>query len=161
MLISLKKQRDETIKLVLNLQKKLNVKNKYKAAMKNNNRFVGEITHIKNKVNQQRKLFILKKTRLMQLQQRLNALKINNTKNKKIKRLQENENKKSNFFNAFVSTRRKNQLFQLSTFINLFFIYNIVIITVNDSKNGKKKFSKLFFSNKFIDKFNCEFIFFD
>ena len=58
----------------------------------------------------------------MQLQQRLNILKIKNTKIEKIKRLQKNEIEKSCFFNVFVNTRRENQLFQFSTFIN-FFIY--------------------------------------
>ena len=61
MLIFLKKQRDETIKLVLNLQKNLNIKNKYEATMKNNNRFVDETNYVKNQINQQRKLLILKK----------------------------------------------------------------------------------------------------
>ena len=65
MLIFLKKQRNETIKLILNLQKELNTKNKYETVMKNNNRLVNEINFVKNQVNQQRKLFILKKTRLM------------------------------------------------------------------------------------------------
>ena len=51
MLIFLKKQRDETIKLVLNLQKNLNMKNKYETAMKNNNRFVDETSYVKNQTN--------------------------------------------------------------------------------------------------------------
>ena len=61
MLIFLKKQRDETVKLILNLQKDLNMKNKYETAMKNNSRFVDEINYVKNQTNQQKKLFILKK----------------------------------------------------------------------------------------------------
>ena len=97
----------------------------------------------------------------MQLQQRLNVLKINNVKVEKMKQLQKNEIKKSCFFNVFVNTRRKNSFFQFSTFINLFFIYNIVIITVNDFANNKKKFNKLFSLDKFINKFNYEFTFFD
>ena len=161
MLIFLKKQRDETIKLILNLQKKLNTKNKYKIVIKNNSRFVNKINFVKNQANQQKKLFILKRTRLMQLQQRLNILKINNAKTKKIKRLQKNEIKKSRFFNVFVNTRRENSFFQFSTFINFFFIYNIVIITINDFANNKKKFNKLFSLDKFINKFNYKFIFFD
>ena len=103
----------------------------------------------------------MKKTRLIQLQQRLNALKINNVEIEKIKRLQKNKNEKSRFFNVFINSRRKNQFFQFSIFINFFFIHDIVIIIVNDFVNDEKKFNKLFFSNKFIDKFNCEFIFFD
>lgn len=96
----------------------------------------------------------------MQLQQRLNVLKINNVEIEKIKRLQKNKNKKSRFFNVFINSRRKNQLFQFSTFINFFFIYDIVIITINDFVNDEKNFNKLFL-NKFIDKFDREFIFFD
>ena len=161
MLTFLKKQRDETIKLILNLQKNLNMKNKYETAIKNNNRFVDEINYVKNQTNQQKKLFILKRTRLMQLQQRLNVLKINNAEIEKVKRLQKSENEKSRFFNVFINSRWENQFFQFSIFINLFFIHDIVIITVNDFVNDKKKFNKLFFSNKFIDKFDCEFIFFD
>ena len=145
MLIFLKKQRDETIKLILNLQKNLNMKNKYETAMKNNNRFVDEINYVKNQINQQKKLFILKKTRSMQLQQRLNVLKINNIEIEKIKRLQKDENKKSRFFNVFINSRRKNQLFQFSIFINFFFIYDIVIIIVNDFVNNEKKFNEFFF----------------
>ena len=76
--------------------------------MKNNNRLIVKIEHVRTQINQQKKLFILKKSRLMQLQQQLNILKINNIKIKKIKRLQKNENKKSYFFNIFVITRRKN-----------------------------------------------------
>ena len=120
MLIFLKKQRDETIKLVLNLQKDLNMKNKYETAMKNNSRFADEINYVKNQINQQKKLFILKKTRLMQLQQRLNVLKISNVKIEKIKRLQKNENEKSRSFNVFINSRRENQFFQFSIFINFF-----------------------------------------
>ena len=161
MLIFLKKQRDETIKLVLNLQKNLNMKNKYETAMKNNNRFVDEINYVKNQTNQQKKLFILKKTRSMQLQQRLNVLKINNAEVEKVKRLQKDENEKSRFFSVFINSRRENQLFQFSIFINFFFIYDIVITTVSDFVNDKKKFNKFFFSNKFIDKFDYELIFFD
>ena len=161
MLIFLRKQRDEIIKLVLNLQKNLNMKNKYKTAIKNNNRFVDEINYVKNQANQQRKLLTLKKTRSMQLQQRLNALKISNVEIEKVKRLQKNENEKSRFFSVFINSRRENQLFQFSAFINLFFIYDIVTITVSDFVNDEKKFNKLFFSNKFIDKFDCELIFFD
>ena len=97
----------------------------------------------------------------MQLQQRLNVLKINNVKIEKMKRLQKNEIEKSRFFNAFVNTRQKNQFFQFSVFINLFFIYNIVTIITNNFVNNEKKFNKLFLFNKFIDKLNCEFIFFD
>ena len=108
MLIFLKKQRDETIKLVLNLQKNLNMKNKYETAMKNNNRFVDEINYVKNQINQQKKLFILKKTRSMQLQQRLNALKVSNVKIEKIKRLQKNKNEKLCFFSVSINSRRKN-----------------------------------------------------
>ena len=66
MLIFLKKQRDEAIELVLNLQKNLNMRNKYEATMKNNSRFVDETNYVKNQVNQQKKLFILKRTRSMQ-----------------------------------------------------------------------------------------------
>ena len=87
MLIFLKKQRDETIKLVLNLQKELNTKNKYETTIKNNNRLIVEIEHVRIQINQQKKLFILKKSRSMQLQQQLNILKINNIKIEKIKRL--------------------------------------------------------------------------
>ena len=97
----------------------------------------------------------------MQLQQRLTALKIKNIEIEKMKRLQKNEIEKSRSFNVFVNTRRKNQFFQFLIFINLFFIYNIVIITVNESINSEKKFNKLFSLDKFIDKFDCEFIFFD
>ena len=161
MLIFLRKQRDETIKLILNLQKNLNMKNKYEAAMKNNSCFVDEINYVKNQTNQQRKLLILKRTRSMQLQQRLNALKISNTEIEKVKHLQKNENKKSRFFSVFINSRRENQFFQFSTFINFFFIHDIVIITISDFVNDEKKFNKLFFSNKFIDKFDCELIFFD
>ena len=145
MLTFLKKQRDETIKLVLNLQKNLNMKNKYEAAMKNNSRFIDETNYVKNQTNQQKKLLILKKTRSMQLQQRLNVLKISNAEIEKVKRLQKDENEKSRSFNFFINSRRENQFFQFSIFINLFFIHNIVIITVSDSVNDKKKFSKLFF----------------
>ena len=145
MLTFLKKQRDETIKLVLNLQKNLNMKNKYEAAMKNNSRFIDETNYVKNQTNQQKKLLILKKTRSMQLQQRLNALKISNAEIEKVKRLQKDENEKSRSFNFFINSRRENQFFQFSIFINLFFIHNIVIITVSDSVNDKKKFNKLFF----------------
>ena len=67
MLIFLKKQRDETIKLVLNLQKNLNMKNKYETTIKNKSCFVDEINYVKNQANQQKKLFILKKTRSMHL----------------------------------------------------------------------------------------------
>ena len=67
MLIFLKKQRNKTIKLILNLQKKLNTKNKYEIVIKNNNRFVNEIKYAQNQINQQKKLFILKKSRSMQL----------------------------------------------------------------------------------------------
>ena len=87
MLIFLKKQRDKTVKLILNLQKKLNTKNKYEVAMKNNNCLIVEIKHIHNQINQQKKLLILKKTRSMQLQQQLNTLKISNIKIEKLKRL--------------------------------------------------------------------------
>ena len=145
MLIFLRKQRDETIKLILNLQKNLNMKNKYETAIKNNNRFVDETNYVKNQTNQQKKLFILKRTRSMQLQQRLNALKINNAEIEEVKRLQKNENEKSRSFSAFINSRRENQLFQFSIFINLFFIHDIVIINVNDFVNDKKKFNKLFF----------------
>ena len=161
MLISLKEQRDETVELILNLQKNLNMKNKYEAAMKNNSRFADETNYVRNQTNQQRKLLTLKRTRSMQLQQRLNALKTNNAETEKIRRLQKNENEKSRSLNASINSRRENQLFQSSTPINLFFIHDIVIITASDSVNDKKKFSKLFFSNKFIDKFDCELIFFD
>ena len=97
----------------------------------------------------------------MQLQQRLNVLKINNIEIKKVKQLQKNEIEKLRSFNAFVNTRYENSFFQFSTFINLFFIYNIVIIIVNNFANNKKKFNKLFSFNKFINKSNCELIFFD
>ena len=137
------------------------MKNNYETTMKNNSRFVDETNYVKNQTNQQKKLLILKKTRSMQLQQRLNALKINNAEIEKVKRLQKDKNEKSRFFNVFINSRRKNQLFQFSIFINLFFIHDIVIITVNDFVNDKKKFNKLFFSNKFIDKFDYELIFFD
>ena len=145
MLIFLKKQRDETIKLILNLQKNLNIKNKYEATMKNNSRFVDETNYVKNQTNQQKKLFILKRTRSMQLQQRLNALKINNAEIEEVKRLQKNENEKSRSFSAFINSRRENQLFQFSIFINFFFIHDIVIIIVNDFVNDEKKFNKFFF----------------
>ena len=137
------------------------MRNKYETAMKNNSRFADEINYVKNQINQQKKLFILKRTRLMQLQQRLNALKINNAEIEKVKRLQKDKNEKSRFLNASINSRRKNQFFQFSIFINLFFIHNIVIITVSDFVNDEKKFNKFFFSNKFIDKFDCELIFFD
>ena len=65
MLIFLKKQRDKTIKLILNLQKKLNTKNKYEITIKNNNCLIIKIEHARNQINQQKKLFILKKTRLI------------------------------------------------------------------------------------------------
>ena len=161
MLTFLKKQRDEAIKLILNLQKKLNTKNKYEIVIKNNNRFVDEINFAKNQANQQRKLLILKRTRSMQLQQRLNALKTSNAETEKIKRLQKGEIKKSRSFNAFINTRRENSSSQSSAFINLSSIYNIVIITINDFANDKKKFNKLFSLDKFIDKPNCELTFFD
>ena len=70
-----------------------------------------EINFVKNQANQQRKLFILKKTRSMQLQQRLNVLKISNIEIEKIKRLQKNEIKKSCFFSVFINTRRENFFF--------------------------------------------------
>ena len=54
MLIFLKKQRDETIKLILNLQKNLNMKNKYKTTIKNNSCFVDETNYVKNQINQQK-----------------------------------------------------------------------------------------------------------
>ena len=79
MLIFLRKQRDETIDLIINLSKKLN-KNKYKAVLKNNSCFVDEITHVRNNVNQTKKLFKRKKKREMQLQKKLNVLKIFNEK---------------------------------------------------------------------------------
>ena len=137
------------------------MKNKYEAAIKNNNRFADETNYAKDQANQQRKLLILKRTRSMQLQQRLNALKISNAEAEKIKRLQKDENEKSRSLSAFINSRRENQLFQSSTSINLFFIHDIVIITVSDSVNDEKKSSKLFFSNKFTDKPDCELIFFD
>ena len=143
------------------MQKNLNMKNKYETAMKNNSRFVDETNYVKNQINQQTKLLILKKTRSMQLQQRLNALKINNVEIEKVKRLQKDKNEKSRFLNVFINSRRENQFFQFSIFINLFFIHDIVIIIVSDFVNDEKKFNKLFFSNKFIDKLNCELIFFD
>ena len=161
MLTFLKKQRDEAIKLILNLQKKLNTKNKYKTIIKNNSRLVDKINFVKNQVNQQKKLLILKKTRSMQLQQRLNVLKISNVEIEKIKRLQKSEIEKSRFFNVFVNTRRENSFFQFSIFINFFFIYNIVIIIISGFANDKKKINKLFSLNKFINKFNYELIFFD
>ena len=160
MLIFLKKQRDETIKLILNLQKKLNVKNKYETTMKNNNRLITKIDHVKNQINQ-RKLFILKKTRLMQWQQRLNVLKINNVEIEKIKRFQKNEIEKSRFFNVFVNMRRNDHNFQFFVFTNFFFIHDIIIIIVNEFVNDNKKFNKFFSFDKFIDKFNCELTFFD
>ena len=122
MLIFLKKQRDEAIKLILNLQKNLNIKNKYEIAMKNNNRFVDETNYVKNQINQQKKLFILKKTRSMQLQQRLNVLKINNAEIEKVKRLQKDENEKSRFFNVFINSRRENQFFNFR-FLSIFFSF--------------------------------------
>ena len=97
----------------------------------------------------------------MQLQQRLNALKISNAEIEEIKRLQKNENEKLRSFSAFINSRRKNQFFQFSISINFFFIHDIVIITVSNFVNDKKKFNKLSFSDKFIDKFDCELIFFD
>ena len=60
MLIVFRKQRDEIINLILNLNKKLN-ENKYKTTMKNNNRFVAKTTHVQNDVNQFKKLLVLKK----------------------------------------------------------------------------------------------------
>ena len=81
----------------------------------------------------------------MQLQQRLNVLKISNVEIEKIKRLQKNENEKSRFFNVFINSRRENQFFQFSIFINFFFIHDIVIIIVNDFVNDEKKFNKFFF----------------
>ena len=137
------------------------MRNKYETAMKNNSRFADEINYVKNQANQQKKLLILKRTRSMQLQQRLNALKISNAEIEKVRRLQKGENEKSRSFNAFINSRRENQFFQFSTFINLFFIHDIVIITVSDFVNDEKKFSKLFLLNKFIDKLDCELIFFD
>ena len=95
------------------------------------------------------------------MQQQLNVLKISNVKTEKIKQLQKDEIKKSRFFSVFANTRRKNSFFQSSIFINFFFIYSIVIIIVNDFANDKKKFSKLFSFDKFIDKFDYELIFFD
>ena len=47
----------------------------------------------------------------MQLQQRLNVLKINNIEIKKVKQLQKNEIEKLRSFNAFVNTRYKNSFF--------------------------------------------------
>ena len=91
----------------------------------------------------------------------MNILKINNVETEKIKQLQKGEIEKLRFFSVFVNTRRENSFFQFSTFINFFFIYNIVIIIVNDFVSDKKKFNKLFSLDKFIDKFDCEFIFFD
>ena len=161
MLTFLRKQRDETVELVLNLQKDLNMRNKYEAAMKNNSRLAGEINYVRDQANQQRKLLILKRTRSMQLQQRLNALETSNAETEEVRRLQGGENEKSRFPSASINSRRENQLFQSSAFINFFFIHGIVTITVSDSVNGEKKFSKLSFSNKFIDKFDCELIFFD
>ena len=144
MLIFLRKQRDETIKLILNLQKKLNTKNKYEIAIKNNNRFVDKINFVKNQANQQRKLFILKKTRSMQLQQRLNVLKISNIKTEEIKRLQRNEIKKSRFFNVFVNTRREIFFFQFSTLIN-FFLFIILLLLLSAILQTIKKSLTNFF----------------
>ena len=75
----------------------------------------------------------------MQLQQRFDVLKINNAEIEKTKRLQKNENEKSRFFSVSVNTRRKNQHFQFLIFINLAFIYNIVIIIVSDFVKNLKK----------------------
>lgn len=161
MLTSLRKQRDEAVKLVLNLQKDLNMRDKYEAAMKNNSRLAGETNYARDQANQQKKLLILKRTRSMQLQQRLNVLKASNAEAEKVRRLQRDENEKSRFFSASINSRRENQLFQFSTSINFFFIHGIVTITVSDSLNGGKKFSKLSFSDKFTGKFDCELIFFD
>lgn len=114
MLTFLREQRDETVKLILNLQKKLKVKNKYEAAMKNNSRFVSEINHVRNQTNQQKKLLILKRTRSMQLQQQLNALKISNIEIDKIRRLQKNEVEKSRFLSVSADTRREIFFFSFS-----------------------------------------------
>ena len=62
-----------------------------------------------------------------------------------MKRLQKSKIEKSRFFNVFANTRRKNQFFQFSIFINLFFIYNIVIIIVNEFINNKKKLINFFY----------------
>ncbi|CAF9941763.1 MAG: hypothetical protein HETSPECPRED_003999 [Heterodermia speciosa] len=83
MLTSLRKQRDEAVKLVLNLQKDLNMRDKYEAAMKNNSRLAGETNYARDQANQQKKLLILKRTRSMQLQQRLNVLKASNAEAEK------------------------------------------------------------------------------
>ena len=64
MLIAFRKQRDEIINLILNLNKKLN-DDKYETTMKNNNRFIAKTTYVQNDVNQFKKLFILKKMRSM------------------------------------------------------------------------------------------------
>ena len=137
------------------------MKNKYETAMKNNNRFVDEINYVKNQINQQKKLLILKRTRSMQLQQRLNVLKINNVKIEKVKRLQKMK-MKNRVLSVSLSIRVEKINFFNFRFLSIFFfIHDIVIIIVSDFVNDKKKFNKLFFSNKFIDKFDCEFIFFD
>ena len=60
---------------------------KYKTTIKNNNRFVIKTTHVQNDVNQFKKLFILKKIRLMQLQKQLNVFSIFNEKIKQIKQI--------------------------------------------------------------------------
>ena len=86
MLIVFRKQRDEIINLILNLNKKLN-ENKYETTIKNNNRFVAKTIHVRNDVNQFKKLFILKKMRSMQLQKQLNVFSIFNEKTKQIKQL--------------------------------------------------------------------------
>ena len=129
--------------------------------MKNNNRFVDEINYVKNQINQQKKLLILKRTRSMQLQQRLNVLKINNVKIEKVKRLQKMK-MKNRVLSVSLSIRVEKINFFNFRFLSIFFfIHDIVIIIVSDFVNDKKKFNKLFFSNKFIDKLDCEFIFFD
>ena len=99
MLIVFREQRDEIINLILNLNKELN-EDKYETTMKNNSRFVAKTTHVRNDVNQFKKLLILKKMRSMQLQKQLNAFSIFNEKTKQIKQLIKIEKKKF-FFCCF------------------------------------------------------------
>ena len=161
MLTSLREQRDEAVELVLDLQKELDVENKYEAAMEDNSRLAGETTHARNEANQQRKLLTLERTRSMQLQQRLDALEASNAENEEVRRLQEGENEKSRSPSASASTRRENQLSQSPAPTNLSSIHGTVTTTASGSESGGKKSSKLPPPDKFTGKPDCEPTFFD
>ena len=148
MLISLRKQRDEAIGLVMDLSKELN-EDKYKAALEDNSCFVNEITHARNDANQVKELFKRKREREMQLQKELNVLKAFNEKVDQIDQLTRAAIEKSRSFVLFSISRSKNTSINNT---NLFIIHVINFIIVSDFISSDKKFNKLFSSNKFIDK---------